>query len=63
MADKVSKEDVLNEFHIALKNLMEIYNRIEPSANTTTKNNLFLSLDKLSRSYGIIQGTRDPEGK
>lgn len=61
MADKVSKEEVLNEFHIALKNLMEIYNRIEPSANTTTKNNLFLSMDKLAKAYGIIQGNKDPE--
>ena len=61
MEGKVSKEEVLNEFHIALKNLMELYNRIDPSANTTTKNNLFLSLDKLSRAYGIIQGNSDPE--
>jgi hypothetical protein len=63
MEEKVSKEDVMNQFHIALKNLMEIYNKIEPAANTTTKNNLFISLDKLAKSYGIIQGTRDPELK
>ena len=63
MEEKVSKEEMLNQFHIALKNLMEIYNRIEPAANTTTKNNLFLSLDKLSRAYGTIQGTRDPDSK
>ena len=63
MEEKVSKDEVMNEFHIALKNLMEIYNKIEPSANTTTKNNLFLSLDKLARAYGIVQGTSDPEAK
>jgi hypothetical protein len=63
MEEKVSKEEVMNQFHIALKNIMEIYNRIEPAANTTTKNNLFLSLDKLAKAYGIIQGSRDPETK
>ncbi len=61
MNEKVSKEEVMNQFHIALKNLMEIYNQIEPSANTTTKNNLFLSLDKLARAYGIIQGNTEGE--
>ena len=63
MEEKVTKEEVMNQFHIALKNLMEIYNKIEPTANTTTKNNLFLSLDKLAKAYGIVQGTRDPESK
>ena len=63
MEEKVTKEEVMNQFHIALKNLMEFYNRIEPTANTTTKNNLFLSLDKLSKAYGIVQGTRDPDMK
>ena len=61
MAEKVNKEAVMNEFHIALKNLMELYNKIDPAANTTTKNNLFLSLDKLAKAYGIIQGNKDPE--
>ncbi len=61
MAEKVSKQEVMNQFHIALKNLMEIYNRIDPSANTTTKNNLFISLDWLSKAYGIIQNNKDAE--
>jgi len=63
MEEKVTKEEVMNQFHIALKNVMEIYNKIEPTANTTTKNNLFLSLDKLARAYGIVQGTKDPDSK